>query len=276
MPADARTLLDGLLADLAAETAELDQVLAGLGAADWERPTPAAGWAVRDQVSHLAYFDEAAALAVTDPDRFHAEAAALVALSERFPDYVATRYRDLPAPELLSWFHGARDGLIAVFRAADPAVRLPWYGPAMSPASSATARIMETWAHGQDVTDTFSITRQPTARLRHVAHLGVRTFGHSFTLRGRPVPEAPVRVELGAPDGGTWTWGPAGAADTVRGPALDFCLVVTQRRNRADTALRTEGPVAAEWLSIAQAFAGAPGPGRPPAGQAARDDGVAQ
>jgi uncharacterized protein (TIGR03084 family) len=265
MPADAWALLDGLLTDLAAETADLDQVLSGLPPAAWERPTPATGWAVRDQVSHLAYFDEAAALAVTDPDRFRAEAAALVALSERFPDYVATRYRDLPAPELLSWFHGARDGLIAVFAAADPAARLPWYGPSMGPASSVTARLMETWAHGQDVVDAVGAARTPTARLRHVAHLGVRTFGHSFTLRGRPVPAAPVRVELGAPDGGTWTWGPAGAADTVRGPAVDFCLVVTQRRNLADTALRADGPVAAEWLSIAQAFAGAPGPGRPPA-----------
>ncbi len=273
MPADARTLLDGLLADLAAETAELDQVLAGLADADWERSTPAAGWAVRDQVSHLAYFDEAAALAVTDPDRFRAEAGALVALGDGFPDQVAARYRSLSPAELLGWFRAARRDLAAAFAVADPAARLPWYGPAMSPASSVTARLMETWAHGQDIADALGTVREPSARLRHVAHLGVRTFGHSFTLRGRPVPEAPVRVELDAPDGGTWTWGPAEAADTVRGPAVDFCLVVTQRRNLADTALRADGPVAAEWLSIAQAFAGAPGPGRPPAGQA---DGAAQ
>ncbi len=266
MPADARALLDGLLADLAAETADLDRVLAGLTAAGWERPTPAAGWAVRDQVSHLAYFDEAAALAVTDAGRFRAAAAALAAAGPDFPDQVAARYRSLPAPELLGWFRTARGGLAAVFAAADPAARLPWYGPPMSPASSVTARLMETWAHGQDIADAAGVAREPTGRLRHVAHLGVRTLGHSFTLRGRPVPGTPVRVELGAPDGGTWTWGPAGAADTVRGPALDFCLVVTQRRNLADTALRADGPVAAEWLSIAQAFAGAPGPGRPPAG----------
>lgn len=270
MPTDARRLLDGLLTDLAAESADLDQILAGLTAANWERPTPAAGWAVRDQVSHLAYFDEAAALAVTDPDGFRAGAAALAGLGDDFPDQVAARYRSLPGPELLGWFRTARGDLAAVFAAADPAARLPWYGPPMSPASSVTARLMETWAHGQDIADALGIAREPTGRLRHVAHIGVRTFGHSFRLRGRPVPAAEVRVELGAPDGGTWAWGPAEAADTVRGPALDFCLVVTQRRNLADTALRTQGPVAAEWLSIAQAFAGAPGPGRPPAGQAAQ------
>ena len=62
--------------------------------------------------------------------------------------------------------------------------------------------------------------------------------------------------------GEDWTWGDEGVVDQVRGPALDFCLVVTQRRHLDDTALEVEGPVAAEWMSIAQAFAGPPGPGR--------------
>ena len=265
MPAGPRGLLDGLLADLTAETGELDEVLAALGAADWELPTPAAGWAVRDQVSHLAYFDETAALAASDPGRFRAGAAALMALGDGFPDQIAERYRALPAGELLRWFRAARAGFTATFAATDPAARLPWYGPDMSPASSVTARLMETWAHGQDIADAVGVACAPTGRLRHIAHLGVRTLGFSFQLRGRPVPAAPVRVELDAPDGGNWTWGPERAADTVRGPALDFCLVVTQRRNLADTALRAGGPVAAEWMTLAQAFAGAPGPGRPPA-----------
>jgi uncharacterized protein (TIGR03084 family) len=260
MPADLRPLL----ADLTAETAELDSMLAGLPPADWDRPTPAAGWAVRDQVSHLAYFDETAALAVTDPGQFRAAAARLMALGADFPDQVAERYRTLPPDRLLNWFRQARGHFVAVLGPADPAARLPWYGPEMSAASSVTARLMETWAHGQDIADALGVRRQPTGRLRHIAHLGVRTLGFAFRLHGRPVPAAPVRVELDAPDGGTWTWGPPHAPDTVRGPALDFCLAVTQRRHLADTSLRVAGPVATEWLTIAQAFAGPPGTGRPP------------
>ncbi len=126
----------------------------------------------------------------------------------------------------------------------------------------ATARLMETWAHGQDVADALGTVREPSARLRHVAHLGVRTLGFAFTVHGLPAPQAPVRVELTAPDGGLWTWGPEGAADRVAGPALDFCLLVTQRRHRDDLALTAVGEVATAWLPIAQAFAGPPGKGR--------------
>jgi uncharacterized protein (TIGR03084 family) len=122
---------------------------------------------------------------------------------------------------------------------------------------------METFAHGQDVADTLGVTREPTARLRHVADIGVRTFAFAFQLRGRPVPAAQVRVELVAPDGSSWTWGPAEAVDVVRGSALDFCLVVTQRRNVADTHLSVRGSVATEWIQIAQAYAGRPSDGRP-------------
>jgi uncharacterized protein (TIGR03084 family) len=134
----------------------------------------------------------------------------------------------------------------------------------MSVASSATARLMETWAHGQDIADALGATREPTGRLRHIAHLGVSTRGFTFALRQRPVPGTPVRVELAAPGGGTWAWGPDGAPDRVTGPAVDFCLVVTQRRNLADTSLTVTGPAAAEWMAIAQAFAGLPTDGRPP------------
>ena len=258
------TPLLGLLSDLAAETTVVDDLLVGLADPDWELPTPADGWAVRDQISHLAFFDEAAVTAATDPERFRSEAAELVALGSGFPDAVAERYRDLPVPELARWFRDARAELLAVFSELDGKQRVPWFGPDMSIMSSATARLMETWAHGQDLFDTFGIDRPATARLRHIAHLGVRTLGFSFVLNGRDVPDSPVRVDLTAPDGSLWTWGDDDAADTVTGSALDFCLVVTQRRHPIDTDLVAAGPVAAEWLSIAQAFAGAPGPGREP------------
>jgi uncharacterized protein (TIGR03084 family) len=255
-----------LLTDLLAETRVVDDLLAGLDDEGWELPTPAEGWSVRDQISHLAYFDEAATLAAVDPDRFRVDAAELMAVGAGFPDEVAARFRTMPPAELLDWFRRARQELVSAFTDIDPKARLPWYGPDMSAASSVTARLMETWAHGQDVADAVDVRRIPTARLRHIAHLGVSTFGFAYRLNGRAVPETPVRVELTAPDGDVWTWGPEGVADTVTGPALDFCLAVTQRRHVDDTTLLVTGPVATDWLTIAQAFAGAPGPGRAPAG----------
>ncbi len=261
MPID----MTALLADLADESAALDALIASLTAKQYLLPTPAQGWSIADQVSHLAYFDEAALLASTDPDRFRAEAAQAMAIGAGFPDQVAARYRDSPGARLRDWLLTARRDLLAGLAGIAPAVRLPWYGPDMSAASSATARLMETWAHGQDIADALAVTRPATTRLRHIAHIGVSTIGFSFALRGLPPPDCPVRVEVTGPDGELWAWGPAEAADVVRAPALDFCLVVTQRRHRADTALTAQGPVAKQWIAIAQAFAGAPGPGRPPA-----------
>jgi uncharacterized protein (TIGR03084 family) len=252
-----------LTADLAAESAELYEVLSVLAEPDWARSTTAAGWSVRDQITHLAFFDEAATLSAADPDRFRAEADELMAAGTDFPDRIAARFREVSGPEVFGWLQRARRAYLDTFGALPPATKLPWYGPPMSAASSVTARLMETWAHGQDVFDALGLVRRPTGRLRHVAHLGVATRGWSFRLRGLPVPEEPVRVELTAPDGGTWTWGPDAAADRVSGPAQDFCLLVVQRRHRAATALVATGPVADRWLDVAQAFAGEPGPGRP-------------
>jgi uncharacterized protein (TIGR03084 family) len=253
-----------LLADLAAESAELDAVLAPLPAVDWLRPTPAAGWNIGDQVSHLAYFDQATLLSVTDPDRFRAQAAALAAGGDDFPDRVAAQFRHLGGAELRPWFGAARRSLLAGYAAADPARRLPWFGLDMGLASSITARLMETWAHAQDICDALGLDREPTGRLRHVAHIGIGARAYSFAVNGQPVPDAPIRVDLAAPDGSRWTWGPADAADRVTGPALDFCLVVTQRRHRDDTGLEVAGRAATAWMAIAQSFAGAAGPGRPP------------
>jgi uncharacterized protein (TIGR03084 family) len=255
-----RQLVAGLADDLAAETRELLPVLAK---ADWDALTPADGWTVRDQVTHLAFFDDAVVLSLRDPGEFAQRRAEQVALGEHFPDVIAERNRHLPGAEALAWLNRSRDALLAAYRAADPAVRLPWYGPDMSVASSVTARLMETWAHGQDIRDTCGVTTAATGRLRHIANLGVRTFGFSFAQRGLPVPEEPVHVALTGPGGQTWTWGLERAADRVAGDALDFCLVVTQRRNVADTGLTVTGPVAGRWIAVAQAFAGRPTDPRP-------------
>ncbi|MBC8093009.1 MAG: TIGR03084 family protein [Pseudonocardia sp.] len=251
--------LEFLADDLAAETVVLRSLLDDLDDAGWEAATPAVGWAVRDQVSHLAHFDDAAVTSATAPDAFRAEQVTAVD-----PDAIAARYRDLAPQALLDWFDGSRARLVETFRGLDAALRVPWYGPPMSAASALTARIMETWAHGQDIADTVGIAREPTDRLRHVAHIGVRALPFSYALHDLAPPTVPVRVELTSPSDETWTWGPADAADRVTGPALDFCLLVTQRRHRADLTLTAAGPVATQWLTVAQAYAGAPGLGRHP------------
>ena len=259
MATDMATLCD----DLLAETADLEVLLADLGDEAWATPTPAEGWDVKDQVGHLAYFDDRAHESMTDPDAFIAHRADVLSHPD-FPDRIAAESRRFDGRDTLAWFRRARAGLVDAARSTDPSRRVPWYGPDMSVASSMTARIMETWAHGQDVADAFNMERKPTDRLRHVAFIGARALPNSYQARGMPVPDAAVRVELRGPSGDLWTFGPEGATDTVRGPALDFCLAVTQRRHLDDLDLDLHGPVATEWMSIAQAFAGPPGSGRKP------------
>jgi uncharacterized protein (TIGR03084 family) len=254
--------MTALVSDLVEETRDLDTVLTGIGPGAWNLRTPAVGWSIRDQVSHLAFFDDATTLSLRDPVQFRTEADALMARGANFPDQVAADYRRMPVAELRAWLREARRGLVDVLAGMDARDRMPWYGPDMSARSAATARLMETWAHGRDIADALGVIRLPTDRLRHVAQLGVLTREFSYALRDREAPAAEIRVELRAPSGTTWTWGPENAAETITGPAEDFCLVVTQRRHPDDTSLRADGPAGADWLRVAQAFAGVPGPGR--------------
>ena len=260
MPVD----MTALVADLAAESAVTRALVAGLDEAGWHTPTPAAGWDIADQISHLDYFDEVTVQSALDPEQFKAGLAEAEASGGINPDTIAVRFRDRNGAQLLAWFDTARGELLNTFKNLDPRARLPWFGPAMSAASSLTARIMETWAHTQDIADALGVTREPTDRLRHVAHIGVGARAFSYAVHGKSVPAAEIRVELTGPGGDQWTWGPEDADSRVTGPALDFCLLVTQRRHRDDLTLAIEGPAAIEWMAIAQAFAGAAGTGRSP------------
>jgi len=255
--------MNALCDDLLAETADLLALVTGLDPTGWAKSTPAEGWDVKDQVGHLAYFDDRALEALTDAEAFIAKRDEAL-MHPDFVERMTEECRALDGDGTLDWFRASRATLVNTARTADPSTRVPWYGPDMSAASSITARVMETWAHGQDVADALGMKRAPTDRLRHIAFIGARTMPNSYQARGLPVPEVPVRVELVAPSGETWSFGPDGVADVVRGPALDFCLAVTQRRHLDDLDLELHGPVATEWLSIAQAFAGPPGSGRRP------------
>ena len=250
--------------DLAKEYEELDTIVAALDESGWNVMTPAEGWTVKDQIRHLAYYDERAKLAVTEPEAFEQHLADITRDPEGHRETLEKVGKELAVAELLNWWRQERRTLLNALIPLDRKARLKWYGPPLSALSFATARIMETWAHGQDVADAFGIERVPTDRLRHIAHLGVATFGWSYTNRRMKVPESPVRVEIISPSGELWTWGPEKAKDVVRGSAEDFCLVVVQRRNLADTGLVIKGATARQWMSIAQTYAGQPGAGRKP------------
>ncbi|MEU1008954.1 TIGR03084 family metal-binding protein [Streptomyces sp. NPDC005890] len=250
--------------DLRAESEELDLLVAELPPDRWTLPTPAPGWTVAHQIAHLAWTDRSALLAVTDAGAFQALVEKALAAPDSFVDEGAEEGAALPPADLLAAWRAGRTALDEALRGAPPGARFPWYGPPMSAASMATARLMETWAHALDVADALGVVRPPTDRLRHVARLGVRTRDFAFGVHGLTPPAEDFRVELAAPSGEVWAYGPEDAPQRVTGPALDFCLLVTQRAHRGDLALTAVGPDADRWLGIAQAFAGPPGTGRPP------------
>jgi uncharacterized protein (TIGR03084 family) len=256
--------ITGMLADLRAEGDDLDGLVAALPAAAWATATPAEGWTIAHQIAHLAWTDDQAILAAADPGAFEAGLAEALTDPGEFVERGVLEGAAQEPSVLMAGWRSARRRMVDALAVVPAGTRLPWFGPPMSVASMATARLMETWAHGQDVADALGVVRTPTLRLRHVAHIGVRTRDFAFRGRGLTPPAAEFRVALKAPDGQEWTWGPAGADQSVTGPALDLCLLVTRRRNRADLALAAVGADADRWLDIAQAFAGPPGPGRPP------------
>jgi uncharacterized protein (TIGR03084 family) len=262
-------LVSSLLADLAAESADLDARVAELPAPAWLTPTPAAGWDIHDTITHLHQTDVDALLALADPAGFgrFIERVRAAESEESVQGHVERSVaagRSADPLQLLADWRADREHLVGALGDVEEGRRVPWFGPAMSVPSFITARIMETWAHGQDVVDALGQRREGSARLRHVAEIGVRARPFAYAINGLEMPTAPVYVELVAPGGEVWTWGPADATDTVSGPALDFCLLVTQRRHRDDVKLTVSGADAGQWMAIAQAYAGAAGGGRQP------------
>ena len=256
--------MHAMAADVQAEHDDLMRLLRPLSFDDWDAPTTAPGWSVRDQVTHVAVFDDVARMAIQEPEAFLQLRDRQGADVQRYVHEVNERGRGLNGAEMVDWSTRERARLVHALRTVDPSSRIPWFGPAMSPASKATARLMESWAHGQDIVDALGLVRVPTARLYHVAYIGVRAVPNSFRTNGREIPDDPVYVALDAPGGDRWVWGDVDAANRVEGDALDFCLVVTQRRHVDDTDLVVSGDMAHEWMLIAQAFAGPPGAGRTP------------
>lgn len=260
----------GVLPDLSHEGDWLESLVVNLPETDWRRPTPAEGWDIATTIAHLAWTDEAAVLAAhagsddagkTAWDELVTEA---LVNPEGFVDEAALRGGAVPPEELLARWRTSRQELARVLTDHPGDQRMPWFGPPMSPTSMATARYMETWAHGLDVAATLDVRVEPHDRVRHVVHIGVRTRDFSFRNRGEQPPASQFRVELTSPSGETWTYGPDDAEQQVTGAAWDFAVLVTQRGHRDELDVCAEGVDADRWLDIAQAFAGPSGDGRAP------------
>ena len=254
--------LQQVLADLTAVGNRLEALVVDLPEKGWRTPTPAAGWDVATQVAHLAWTDEAALAAASDEAAWDALVLAALEDPDGFVDRTALEGGAVPPADLLRRWRAARTTLTGALQDFPAGEKMPWFGPPMSATSMATARYMETWAHSLDVHEALGAEPVVDDGIRNVAHLGVRTRGFAFSVHGLDAPTEEIRVELTAPSGDLWSWGPEDAPQSVRGSAYDFCRLVTQRVHRSETDLVAQGRDATAWLGIAQCFAGPPGEGR--------------
>ncbi|MFT7651201.1 MAG: hypothetical protein ACI9ON_000690 [Limisphaerales bacterium] len=258
---NANAELGQVVADLAAEGASLHELLSDMDTGIWTQSTTFKQWSVWDVVAHLHFADHMALTSITSSDDF---ANLMKRLRDKsIPNYAGQWLSDeqgnaINGPELLERWYSLFNELCENLARADPTKRFDWVGPGMKAKMFATARLMETWAHGWEIYDLTNIPRDHTDRLSHIATIGVRTFGWTFNNRGLPVPDQPPFVCLSAPSGDEWTWNEANVDDCIRGSAVDFCQVVTQVRNVADTNLEVVGDAALAWMNIAQCFAGPP------------------
>jgi len=255
---------DAVVPDLVAEGDELDQLVAGVEMERWLLATPSPGWTIAHQIGHLVASDRFAALALTDPPAFEARREAVAADLDEVNNAAAAKAAVLPPEDLLGEWRIARAAVVDALASVPHGARVQWLVAPMSPASFASTRLMELVGHGQDIRDALGATWIPTDRIFHVARLGVRTRDFAYRSRGLEPPAQDFLVELEAPSGELWAFGPPDAPQRVRGSAADFCLLVTRRRHRADLSLRAEGDFAEGWLDFAQAYAGPPSPGREP------------
>ena len=247
--------------DLRAEVDELHALAAGLEPEDWSRPTLFKQWTPWDVIAHLYFFDHVSVLAMKDVEGFGEARKELIAASSSglsTADFTRKKLGPLPPKELLATWISTNKEMAEELGSSDPKRRLPWFGPDMGVRMFTTARYMETWAHGQEIYDLKRAKRAHSDRIKHIATIGVRTFGWTFVNRGLEPPGPPPYVRLAAPSGATWEWNEASESERVSGDAVDFCHVVTQGRNLADTRLEVVGEVAKRWMSIAQCFAGGP------------------
>jgi uncharacterized protein (TIGR03084 family) len=252
--------LDVLIHDLASEAEALDALLLSLGDAQWLTPTPAEGWDVRDSIAHIAIGDELALECVVEnrvPKLMQDGLEAILegeAAAKAFERRMTGRGRQMQAADVHRWWRTGNEALCKALAAVDPKARLPWGPNRMSATSFTTARVMETWAHGLDCFDAVGVTPTDTDRLHHIADISVRALPYAFMINGIEAP-GPVRVELTAPSGATWSVGPDDAPTVIRGSASDWCRVAVHRDRRDERSrLQGEGPHADDVIRYVQAY----------------------
>lgn len=253
-------VLDGILADLAAESSQIEEWVTPVEGVDWSTNTTPEGWTVTHQIAHLAWTDQASLTAIAGGEAFDA----LMNLAMNDPaGFVDTETEQwaaqLPPAEQLARWQAGRAALAEALRGVPDGTKIPWFGPPMSPASMATARFMETWGHGHDVAEGLGKTYPQNDRCKHVCHIGVRARANAFAMNGQEAPADDIRVELTAPSGELWTWGGEEAENRVTGSGYDFALLAIRRRQRDDVDVHASGASADKFLDIVQAFAGMPG-----------------
>lgn len=256
MPPASDRIVAGV-ARLRQESQILEDLVCDLPDAAWRTPTPAVGWTVAHQIAHLHWTDVAALTSLREPERF-SEYTSRSSQSQHFVDEAAEQGAQLEVAELFARWQSNRVALAAALEEADPQARFPWFGPSMKALSMITARIMETWAHGQDVANALDASWPATDALKDIAHLGLATRQFTYRINDLEPPTSEMYVELTGREGKVWSWGEPAAENSVRGSAWDFALLVTQRAELSELDLEVTGDDAAQWASIAQAFAGDP------------------
>lgn len=251
--------------DFRAESAALYKLLQESDASRFDEPTQFKDWSINTVLQHLHFWNQMATYQLTDEPELLATLKAMSCASGGMRAYEAAHFSGISGKALLDiWWNGV-DETANVFATCDPKARLKWAGPDMSARSSMTARLMETWAHGQEVYDHLGAVRVNEDRIQNIVVLGVNTYGWTYQARGLTPPGSMPHLVLTAPSGAVWTYGEASDASRIEGLAEEFCQVVTQTRHIADTRLRLHGLVAEDWMRRAQCFAGAahdpPAPG---------------
>jgi uncharacterized protein (TIGR03084 family) len=253
--------------DFLEESRALAGLLAALSDSDFETQTQFKGWTINNIIRHLHVWNIAVDLSLQDEAAFGAFVTAMMegVRGGKLPAFEASYLDGLSGQALLQAWLERAEAVAAAFADADPKLRLKWVGPDMSALSSITARLMETWAHAQAVYDVLGVARQDTDRIGNIVRLGVNTWGFTWKNRRQDPPGPMPQLHLTAPSGTIWEYGEASDSGMITGSATEFCQVVTQCRNIADTSLAVTGEVAHQWMAVAQCFAGPP-QDPPPAG----------
>ena len=245
-------------ADFRAESAALHSLIKSEGGVDYDAPTQFKAWSLNAVLKHLHYWNEMAGLQLTDESELSTRLQTVMSHKGGMRGAEAEHFSNLAGDALLEEWRQGFERTADLFADADPKARLRWAGPDMSARSSITARLMETWAHGQEIYDQFGVARENEDRIKNIVVLGVNTFGWTYKSRDEPIPEPMPYITLNAPSGEIWVFGEESETDKISGSAEAFCQTVTQTRNVADTDLMVTGAIANDWMSKAQCFAGPP------------------